>query len=27
VFYILFLWPLVRLVSMLEKRFAAEKTR
>jgi polar amino acid transport system permease protein len=27
VIYILFLWPMVRLVSLLEKRFAAEKTR
>ncbi|RDJ04832.1 amino acid ABC transporter permease [Rhizobium grahamii] len=25
--YILFLWPMVRLVSLLEKRFKAEKTR
>lgn len=25
--YILFLWPMVRLVSVLEKRFSAEKTR
>jgi polar amino acid transport system permease protein len=27
VFYILFLWPMVRLVSLLEKKFAGEKTR
>lgn len=25
--YIVFLWPMVRLVSLLEKRFQAEKTR
>lgn len=25
--YIMFLWPMVRLVSLLEKRFKAEKTR
>lgn len=25
--YIIFLWPMVRLVSLLEKRFQAEKTR
>jgi len=27
VIYILFLWPMVRLVSLLERRFAAEKHR
>jgi polar amino acid transport system permease protein len=25
--YIIFLWPMVRLVSMLEKRYKAENTR
>ena len=25
--YLVFLWPMVRLVSMLEKRFSSEKTR
>jgi polar amino acid transport system permease protein len=25
--YLVFLWPMVRLVSMLEKRYSAEKTR
>jgi polar amino acid transport system permease protein len=25
--YILFLWPMVRLVSVLEKRYSSEKTR
>ncbi|TIU17046.1 MAG: amino acid ABC transporter permease, partial [Mesorhizobium sp.] len=25
--YLLFLWPMVRLVSLLERRFKTEKTR